>query len=308
MKDYLDLQLVMTNRKIKEAGINPVLGYLLGLIVFGLLSEYIFYKTAFAKYLFILACFSFQFKLSENSRTDFLLSTFGDRSKHKIRILENLIVCFPFVSILTYKNLFFEAFLLFLCSIILALFSFQSNLNFTIPTPFSKRPFEFTTGFRKTFFIFPIAYALTIISINVGNLNLGIFSMLLIFLTTFSYYLKPEIEYFVWVHADSPKSFLKKKIRIATKNSILLTIPILIGLSIFYPMEFKLILSILFIGTLFLWTIVLAKYSAFPEEINLVGWFIIAFTLSFPPLMLFIIPYFYTKSINNLKLILNDKN
>ena len=308
MKDYFDLQLVMTNRKIKEAGINPLLGYLLGLIVFVLLSVYIFHKTEFAKYLVILACFSFQFKLSENSRTDFLLSTFGDKSKNKIRVLENLIVFIPFVSILAYKNLFFEAFILFLCSIILALFSFHFNLNFTIPTPFSKRPFEFTTGFRKTFFIFPIAYSLTIIAINVGNLNLGIFSMLLIFLTTLSYYSKPEGEYYVWVHSDTPKSFLKKKIIIATKNSILLTIPILIGLLIFYPIEFDLILLFLLIGTLFLWTIVLAKYSAFPEVINLPEGFIIAFALSFPPLMLVIIPYFYTKSINNLKLILNDKN
>ena len=86
MKDYFDLQLVMTNRKIEEAGLNPVLVCLLGLILFVVLSEYIFHKTEFAKYLIILVCFSFQFKLSENRRTDFLLSTFGDKSKNKIRI------------------------------------------------------------------------------------------------------------------------------------------------------------------------------------------------------------------------------
>ena len=73
IKDYFVLQLVMNNRKTKEAGFNPVLGYLMGLIVFVLLSEYIFHKTEFAKYLVILVCFSFQFKLSENRRTDFLL-------------------------------------------------------------------------------------------------------------------------------------------------------------------------------------------------------------------------------------------
>jgi len=308
MKDYFNLQLVMTNRKIKEVGINPVLGYILGLLTFVLISEYIFHKTEFAKYLVMLACLSFQFRLSENRRTDFLLSTFGDKSKKRMRVLENLIVCIPFVSILAYKKLFFEAFILSLCSIIFALFSFRSNLNFTIPTPFSKRPFEFTTGFRKTLFIFPIAYALTIIAINVDNLNLGIFSMLLIFLTTLSYYSKPEGEYYVWVHADTPKSFLKKKIIIATKHSILLIIPILIGLLIFYPIEFDLILLFLLFGNLFLWAIVLAKYSAFPKEINLLEGFIIAFALSFPPLILVIIPYFYFKSINNLKLILNDKN
>ena len=308
MKDYFELQLVMTNRKIKEAGFNPVLGYLLSLILFVLLSQYIFHKTEFAKYLVILVCFSFQFKLSENSRTDFLMSTFGDKLKNKIRVLENLIVCIPFVSILIHKNLFLEAVILFICSITIALFSFRTSLNFTIPTPFSKNPFEFLTGFRKTFLIFPLAYALTAIAINVDNLNLGIFSMLLISITTLSYYSKPEEEYYVWVHADTTKSFLKKKIIIATKNYILLTIPILISLLIFYPIKFGLILLFLFIGILFLWTILLAKYSAFPDEIHLSEGFIIAFTILFPPLILVIIPYFYTKSINNLKLIFNDEN
>ncbi|WP_070138165.1 hypothetical protein [Crocinitomix algicola] len=306
MKEYFDLQLVMTNRKIKESGINPALGYLLGLLTLVLLSEYIFHKTEFAKYVVILTCLSFQFRLSEKHRMDFLLSTFGDKSKYKIRVLENIIVCLPFASILTFKFLFLEAIILFLCSISIALFSFRTSLNFTIPTPFSKNPFEFTTGFRKTFLIFLLAYALSVIAINVGNFNLGIFSMLLIFLITLSYYSKPEEEFYVWVHADTPKSFLMKKMMIATKNSILLTIPISLGLLVFYPTYYDLILLFLLIGFLFLWTMILAKYSAFPSEINLPEGIIIAFALSFPPLILLIIPYFYTKSIKNLRRILND--
>ncbi len=306
MKEYFDLQLVMTNRKIKEVGINPALGYLLGLLVFVLFSEYIFHRTEFAKYLVILACLIFQFKLTEKGRTDFLQSTFGDKTKNKIRILENLIISFPFVLILVYKSLFLEAVILFFCSITIALFSFHSNSNFTIPTPFSKNPFEFSVGFRKTFLILPLTYVLTAISINVDNFNLGIFSMLLMFLITLSYYSKPEEEYYVWLHADTPKSFLKRKMIIATKNSTLLSIPIVIGLLIFYPDEYGMVLLFLLIGILFLWTMVLAKYSAFPSEINIPEGIIIAFAVSFPPLILLIIPYFYTKSIKNLRLILND--
>lgn len=306
MKDYFELQLVMTNRKIKEAGVNPALGYFLGLIAFVLLSEYLFHKTEFAKYLVILSCIGLQFRLSEKDRTDFLLSTFGDNLKNKIRVIENIIVCLPFASFLIYKFLFFEAIILLLCSITLALFSFHSNLNLTIPTPFSKNPFEFTIGFRKTFLIFALAYALTVVAIDIGNFNLGIFSMLLMFLITLSYYSKPEEEFYVWVHSDTPKSFLMKKMMIATKNSILLTIPILIGLMIFFPAEYNLILLFLLIGILFLWTMVLAKYSAFPSEINLPEGMILAFALTFPPLILLIIPFFYSKSIKNLRLILND--
>lgn len=306
MKDYFKLQLVMTNRKIIEAGITPVLGYLLGLTAFVLLSEYIFQKTEFAKYLVVLTCLSSQFKFSEKNRTDFLLSTFGNKIKNKIRVVENLIVCVPFVSILLYKSFIFEASILFLCSIVLALFSFQYNVNLTIPTPFSKRPFEFTAGFRKTFFIFPFAYALTVIAINVDNLNLGIFAFLLVFLTSLSYYFKPEQEYYVWVHAETPKVFLKNKVFNASKNATLIVIPILISLLIFYPSEFEVILLFFLIGLLFLWTIIIAKYSAYPEEMNLQEGIVIAFSLYFPPLLLAIIPFFYIKSINKLKIILND--
>ena len=306
MKDYFELQYVLTNRKIKEAGLTPLLGSILGLTAFVLLSEYFFHKIEFAKYLVILVCLSFQFRLSEKDRTDFLLSTYGDKLKNKIRVLENLIISTPFVFIIVYKSLFPEAIILLFCSIIIALFSFRTSLNFTIPTPFSKNPFEFTTGFRKTFLILPLAYALSVIAINVDNFNLGIFSMLLVFLITLSYYSKPEEEFYVWVNVDTPKSFLMKKMMIATKNSTLLTIPISLGLLICYPAEYNLILLFFFIGILFLWAMVLAKYSAYPSEISLPEGIIIAFALSFPPLILLVIPYFYPKSIKNLRLILND--
>ena len=95
MKNYFNLLLVLTNRKIKKAGLHPGLGYLLGLAAFILLAEYLFQKTSFAKYLVILSCLSFQFQLSEKNRTDFLQSTFGDKTKNKIRILENLMVSIP---------------------------------------------------------------------------------------------------------------------------------------------------------------------------------------------------------------------
>lgn len=306
MKGYFELQYVLTNRKIKEAGLNPLLGYVLGLTAFVLLSEYIFHMTEFAKYLLILTCLSILLKLSAKNRTDFLLSTFGQNSKIKIRVIENLILCIPFVSILSYKELFFEACILLLCSVTISLISFQSNYNIVIPTPFSKRPFEFSTGFRKTFFLFPIAYALTYIAISVDNLNLGIFSMLLIFLTTLSYYSKPENDYYVWVHSETPKSFLVKKIIVATTFITLLVIPILTSLLIFYTINFEMIILFFLIGTLFLWTIILAKYSAYPKEMSLPEGIVLAFSLYFPPLLLVVILFFYTKSISNLKLVLND--
>jgi hypothetical protein len=308
MKDYFYLQYIMTNRKMKEAGLPPLLGYLFVLIAFVFLSAYVFQKTDLAKYLVILISLSSVFKLSENSRADFLLSTFGDKIKMQIRILENTILCLPFVLLLLYKSCFLEASMLFLSSLLLSLFTLQSAFHFTIPTPFSKNPFEFSTGFRKSFFLFPIVYALTFMAIKVDNFNLGLFSMLLIFLVAMSYYPTPENEFFVWVHADSPKSFLKKKMTVALSYVMLLASPILISLLIFYPMEFEKTLLFLLISVLLLPTIILAKYTAYPTEINFPEVIKIALCLFFPPLFVVMIPYLYFKAGANLKYILNDSN
>ncbi len=308
MKEYFILQGKMTNRKLKDLGINPPLGYLLGAAAFVMISEFVFQKTAFAKYLVLLSCLSFLLKFSEKNRTDFLRTTFGDKGKTKIRLIENLIVSFPFLAILIFKNDYLEAAFLLVLAFIYAVLSFQTSFNFTIPTPFSKHPFEFTVGFRKTFLIFPIAYALAIIAINVDNLNLGIFGMLVLFLTALGYYTTPENEYYVWIHADTPQSFLKKKIGVASKNIFLLTAPIALSLLIYFPDEFELTLLGFLAGIFFIWTIILAKYSAYPDEISLPEGILLALCIYFPPLLLAIMPFFYFKSINKLKMILNDKN
>lgn len=307
MKDYFYLQYLMTNRKLKEMGVHPGLGYVLGLVTFVLISEYIFGKTAFAKYWVVLTGVSLLIKLSEKSRTDFLSTTFGDDGKRTIRVLENLILSAPFMAILFYKGAFVEGGAILAIAVIMAAFSFQRHFNFSIPTPFSKRPFEFLVGFRKTFFIFPVAYTLTAIAIEVGNLNLGIFSMLLIFLTALSYFTKPEHEYYVWIYAETPQRFLKNKMIMATKNTFLLVAPILIGLCTFYPMEYQVILLFFVVGLLFLWTIILGKYSAYPGEMNLPEGMIIAFSIYFPPLLLAIMPFFYNKAVGQLKSRLDDK-
>jgi len=193
---------------------------------------------------------------------------------------------------------------LILASVLLASFSFKTNFNLTIPTPFYKKPFEFTVGFRNTFYVFPVAYILTAVAIAVDNINLGIFSMLLVFLVSLSYYFKPENEYFVWIHSTSPDRFLFEKLMTGTKFSILLTLPILVSLIAYYPSETGLILVFLLIGLMSLWTIILAKYSVYPGEINLPAVSLITICIYFPPTLIAVLPFFYMKSVKKLKLLL----
>ncbi len=87
MKEYFLLQYKMTNRKLSEAGLNPAIGYLLGVAGFILISEYAFQKTGFAKYVVLLIALSVLFKMSEINRTEFLKIVFGDIKTRIIRII-----------------------------------------------------------------------------------------------------------------------------------------------------------------------------------------------------------------------------
>jgi len=296
----------MTNRKLREAGIYPLPAYVLILVVFLLISEYLFSKTTYANYLLMLVCLSFQFKLTEKNRTDFLRIVFGDKVKNQIRILENCLISIPFVAFLLFKLCFTEAGILLVFSILIALINTQANFNYTIPTPYSKRPFEFTVGFRNSFLIFPMAYTLTIIAISVNNFNLGMFSMMLNFLIFLSFYTIPEQQFYVWIHAARPKIFLLNKILNATQNALIPVFPIALSLIIFFPAEFKIVLIFILIGLLFLWSIILLKYSNYPHDTNLADGIIFTFCFLFPPLLLALIPFYYNKSVKRLQSILYD--
>lgn len=306
MTEYLQLQFKMLNRKMIDFGLPLLIGYTLLPCVFVLLSNYLFEKTAFAEYIFGILALGFVSKLSEPKRNDFLKSVFNEKKYKILRVIENLIYCLPFTFYLVYKKEFLLSLLLNLLVIIITLFNFSTNINLTIRTPFSKKLFEFTVGFRKTFFVFPIAYLLAYISISVGNFNLGIFSMLLIGLICFSYYSKVENEYFVWSFNLSSTEFLLEKLKTCLIYFTLLSLPILIALSISYYKEIHIVITFFLLCYAYLSSIIFAKYSSFPNEMNMSQGVLIAVSFVFPPMLIINIPLFYSQSIKKLNTILND--
>ncbi len=301
MKEYFILQYKMTNRRLKEFGFEPVFGYLLILASFTGLSFFLFYKTEFAQYIYMLISLALTSKLSGTGRNDFLKLCFSDRHYKLVRNIENLTSAIPFLIFLIYKQFFIGSIILTVISLILGLSSFKTNLNVTIPTPFYKKPFEFTVGFRNTFLIFPITYILTIIAVFVDNFNLGIFSFLLVFVVALSFYTKPENEYFVWSFALTPKQFIIEKIKTALFFISILSLPIILTLCVLYYENIDALIAFYLLGCLFLITIILAKYAAYPYEMNLPEVIIIAISISFPPLLLVLTPYFYLKATKKLQ-------
>lgn len=304
MKEYFHLQIKMLNRKMLAFGIPIVLGYVLSLIVFVLGSYFLFLKTEFAVYIYFLIALSFISQLSETNRNDFLKSIFKKSAYHRIRVVENLILVSPFLLFLVYKGYFKLSLVLLILSAIISLFHFKSSIQFTIPTPFFKKPFEFVIGFRKSLVVIILAYLIALVSIVVGNFNLGAFSVLLIAIVCISFYAKPENEYFVWNYSLTAKQFLLEKAKACVVNFTLLCLPVLLALGIVNITDAYILLILYFTAVAYLITVVLAKYSAYPNEMNLPQVILMAISLLMPPMLIVIAPIFYSKSIKKLNTLL----
>ena len=304
MKYYFILQLRRIKRKFLAMGISPIWTYLLSVLSFVVLSKYLFYRTSYADCIYVLFGISVVLKLGESNRNDLLNSLYKKKDYYGIRVLENAITVLPFLFYLIYERSYLMVLILSVLSILLAAINFRQQRNYTISTPFRKYPFEFIIGFRKYFLFILLAFFLTYKAIEVSNFNLGLFSLGVLFFISMSFYMKPEKRYFVWIYSISAKAFLRKKIVNALLCSSMLSMPVLIALSIFFLDKIAIIAGGQLLGYVFIISMVLAKYSAFPNEINLPQAIFFGLSLWFPPMLLIIIPIFYIQSIKRLRFIL----
>jgi len=297
---YLVLQFKLLNRNFRDFGLHPLLAYML---IFGAIAGLgalgFQRQPEYAPYIIIGLCALLQMRLSQKQRSDFLNIVYGDKTKRLIRIVENLIISTPFVVLLLFENQYIAAMMLPVVSAIMALIDFNSR-SFVMPTPFSKHPYEFAVGFRKTFLFIILVYGLTVISVCVNNLNLGLCSVFALGVVCAMYYGKVENEYYVWIFAESPNKYLTHKILTAIKNTFLMALPMMALLTAFFPENWWIVLLLTAIGMIIVITFLLAAYSTYPSEIGLMEMFLIGLTLV-PPFVSVVIPYFYVRSLNRLK-------
>lgn len=294
----------MLNRHLKAFGLPPILGYILAILLFIGSSIYLFYKTEYAAFIYIFLAVSTLSLLSEIKRNDFLKTCLTDKNYIHIRLIENSLVTLPFLLFLSYQKEGLFILVLLVIATFMARFQFNNQLNYTLPTPFYKYPFEFTVGFRTAATMIGFAYFLTLMGISVGNFNLGIFGLIVVFLTSFSFYAQPDSQYYVWIFATTPKGFLFDKIKIGLSYLLILVSPILIGLCYYFPEKIFIILIFQGLGMLYLIAVILAKYAAFPRAMNLPETLFLIGGVFFPPFLLFVLPYFYKQSLKKLKPVL----
>lgn len=304
MKYYFQLQVKRFQRSISDMGLSPVVALIFIPVFFIASSVYIFTFNQYSNWIYISVGVLVVFKLGNENRIELLKSLFIKADFYKVRLIENTLVSIPFIAYLIFKGSYLFAVALVLISLLLVVFSFNQKVNFTIPTPFKKIPFEFIVGFRNTLLLMFVAVFLVFKSVEVGNFNLGLFAQGVMILLSLSFYLKPENDFFVWIFAMDSERFLKKKVFHAFIGYIILTIPFVITLSWFFTDEWMFILGLEFLGTLYLVAMVFAKYAAFPNEISLPQAVFLAVCVWFPPMLIIVIPYFYIQSNKKLNFLL----
>jgi hypothetical protein len=84
----------------------------------------------------------------------------------------------------------------------------------------------------------------------------------------------------------------------------LICIPFAIVVLFFFKDQTGYLALVCGLGMIYLITTVLGKYAFFPAPMNLPQGLLMAFSFWFPPLLLFLIPYFYLLSVKKLKPVL----
>lgn len=301
---YFILQWRMLNRLLKNWGLNVFLAYPLMLSSFILISKYLFLKSGYAEYVYVLIPVFLITGTAERSKKEFLRVCFSTAEYLGIRVLENVILALPFILYLLYVGKFLVAGILLLFSVGLSLLNFGSRSSFVIPTPFSKFPFEFLVGFRRTFWFLLMAYILGIIALLVGNVYLGLFSLLLVILNCFFYYTTPEREFYVWISCLMPQSFIWGKAKVAITYTTVLCLPLAALLAAGFPDQMMLIAGLQLLGYVYVILALLSKYANYPNEIIFPEMLGLMISMILPPLLLITLPYFYLRSQRKLKEIL----
>ncbi|MDJ1501274.1 hypothetical protein [Xanthocytophaga agilis] len=302
MITYFELQYKRLNRSLSAFGLNPYLGLLLLGAFFILFSKLSYTKLLqlwppYAPYLYALLPLAAVYTLGNKSRNNFLKNIFTKKRYLQLRLLENSLIALPFYIFLMCMQQFLPSLVAVAGSLSGIFIQSVSLPTYAIPTPFSKRPFEFAIGFRKTYLLLFVLYTLGVIGMVVGNYNLGLFSLFCLFLLTMNYYSTPEPPFYVWIHSVNAHQFLQMKVKQSILHSLILVSPLALLLMILNPVNAYIVAIILVTGLLYTVTWVLGKYAIYPKEADLPQIIKMALGIFMPPLILILIPHFYFKSL-----------
>lgn len=301
MRDYFSLQFRILNRQLDEFGIRPVWGYLCGAVLFAGLTAYLWFATSFAPYVYALFGLSLTTLMAEPGKINFIHQHFSKPDLLRIRALENLLTVIPFVAGLLVYREWSIAIAMLIAALLLSFTSARPVVSIVIPTPFSRTPFEFPVGFRNYLLVLLLAAFLLVMAVIYSNANLGLFACALVLLLCMTFYMSSEPPYLVWIYNRQPGAFLWHKIRNAVVSAVLLLLPYAGTMLLVFPSYALYVLLVTVLGSLYLVTALLGKYAFYPTTMNVPQGLVMALSFWFPPLLIFLIPYFYRRCLHRLQ-------
>lgn len=300
MKFYFALQCKRLLRSFQSWGMNPYLGILLAVGAFILISTQFYNRISYWQYGYPLLAILPAYSLGNGKRNQFLKTLFTKNAYLTLRAVENFLVAIPFAVFLLIKQQWLPTLPTLVICLLMSFYNNVGRSAFVIPSPFYKKPFEFTIGFRKNYLLITVLYILGYIALSFDNFNLGMLVLLVLTLVCMNFYATAEPEFYVWVHALTPKQFLMSKIKTALTYSVFTCLPVVIPYLVWYPFKAYIPVIILFVGMLYVITIIVSKYVDYPHQIKLLPTLKISLGMIFPPALFLLIPHFYRQSVKKL--------
>lgn len=299
---YFQLQLKLFVRIFKSSGFPIWATPIFIILLIGLMASLLDRYAVWSAYLIGLVAIQVLFLLNEQRRNDFLQNIYNKKRYYAIRTLENTVVAFPFCCVLIIYKQWLVASILLIAVLLLTLFKTSLIQGRAIPTPFTKKPFEHILGFRNNWLLIALLYSVTLIATYVGNLNLGIFALVVLGLVCTSFYFFVEDEFTLSQYSKKANQFLYAKIKRAIVQSYALLFPAAVALTLRFKtdalwMELLVALFVLLIVAF----VICLKYAAYPRTISLPEMTVFALCCVFYPLIIAILPYYYIKAVNNLQ-------
>lgn len=305
MQEYFTLQKTILERLLRSWQVAPWLAYLVVPVLFFGACLLLLERTDYAAYAISFFSLSAYGWFSGRQRNDFLRLTFREAAYRKIRLLENGLVTLPFVLLFLCKGFWALTLVQLLVGGAMAFRTTNTANALTLPTPFSRHPFEFAVGFRQYWWLLLMAVFLLVMGVRADNFELSAFSWFITVFAAMSFYQKPEPGFYAWVHAMTAREFMHRKLRIGTGQLLLLGLPFVLTLLIFFPERWALVAAGQVLALLYVVLTIVVKYTAYPQEVDLQKGFIVAFGIIMPPLLLLLIPYYYQQAIRRVGLVLS---
>lgn len=303
MKYYFKLQYRRSVRFFEERGFSPILSFLLLGAVFAGGTYLLTARTVYAGWVILLVQLFILIPLNRVDRFGHLKILFKTGQIFKIRMIENFLLSFPFFISLLFVDgkliLVSWSVLLFITVRPLRIKIFRS-----IPTPFKNYPVILPSGFRRLFVLHFLLILFGVFAIVIGNYNLALFTIVGQWIVLVGYYHKSEPVEYVWIYSLNPSRFLKKQMKDGWIGASIIILPLLIFLILTNMEAWYLPIVIFILGILNLTNLILLKYTDFPDETALSNGVIASLGVLLPPLLIFMLPYFYRKAKTNLKQVL----